>query len=123
IGGHWKYKYLLDLDGMSYSGRFMAFLASDSVPVKSTLMRCGTGCVTYLYLRGMTQEIYNIYAYFSGIRIEVIEQVYDTTGGGEYSLLLSPDGDTRLHRIALAGKQCKKTIDRKVDMEGKFVTV
>lgn len=37
LGGHWQYKYLLDLDGMSYSGRFMSFLASDSVPVKSTV--------------------------------------------------------------------------------------
>lgn len=37
LGGHWQYKYLLDIDGMSYSGRFMSFLASDSVPVKSTM--------------------------------------------------------------------------------------
>lgn len=37
LGKHWAYKYLLDLDGMSYSGRFMGFLASDSVPVKATV--------------------------------------------------------------------------------------
>ncbi len=37
LGAHWKYKYLVDLDGMSYSGRFMAFLASDSVPLKATV--------------------------------------------------------------------------------------
>ena len=37
LGEHWAYKYLVDLDGMSYSGRFMAFLASDSVPVKATV--------------------------------------------------------------------------------------
>lgn len=37
LGAHWRYKYLVDLDGMSYSGRFMAFLASDSVPVKATV--------------------------------------------------------------------------------------
>jgi len=37
LGEHWKYKYLVDLDGMSYSGRFLALLASDSVPVKSTI--------------------------------------------------------------------------------------
>lgn len=37
LGRHWAYKYLIDLDGMSYSGRFMAFLASDSVPIKSTV--------------------------------------------------------------------------------------
>lgn len=37
LGQHWSYKYLVDLDGMSYSGRFMSFLASDSVPVKATV--------------------------------------------------------------------------------------
>lgn len=37
LGRHWAYKYLMDLDGMGYSGRFMAFLASDSVPVKNTV--------------------------------------------------------------------------------------
>jgi len=37
LGTHWSYKYLIDLDGMSYSGRFLAFLASDSVPIKSTV--------------------------------------------------------------------------------------
>lgn len=37
LGKHWSYKYLVDLDGMSYSGRFMSFLASDSVPIKATV--------------------------------------------------------------------------------------
>jgi hypothetical protein len=39
LGQNWAYKYLIDIDGMSYSARFMAFLASDSVPVKSTVYR------------------------------------------------------------------------------------
>ena len=37
LGKHWTYKYLIDMDGMSYSGRFLSFLASDSVPLKSTV--------------------------------------------------------------------------------------
>lgn len=37
LGKHWSYKYLIDLDGMGYSGRFMSFLASDSVPLKATV--------------------------------------------------------------------------------------
>ena len=37
LGEHWKYKYLMDVDGMGYSGRFLSFLASDSVPLKSTV--------------------------------------------------------------------------------------
>lgn len=37
LGKHWSYKYLVDMDGMGYSGRFLSFLASDSVPLKSTV--------------------------------------------------------------------------------------
>lgn len=37
LGEHWSYKYLVDVDGMGYSGRFFAFLASDSAPLKATV--------------------------------------------------------------------------------------
>jgi len=39
LGEHWAYKYLIDLDGMGYSGRFMAFMASDSAVIKSTVYK------------------------------------------------------------------------------------
>ena len=39
LGKNWSYKYLVDLDGMSYSARFMAFLASDSAALKSTVYK------------------------------------------------------------------------------------
>ncbi|EPS34390.1 hypothetical protein POX_a00636 [Penicillium oxalicum] len=35
----WNYRYLLDLDGYAYSGRFYAFLRSKSVPFKITSFR------------------------------------------------------------------------------------
>lgn len=37
LGQHWQFKYLPDLDGVGYSGRFMAFIGSDSVPLKATI--------------------------------------------------------------------------------------
>jgi hypothetical protein len=39
LGEHWAYKYLIDLDGQSYSGRFMGFMASDSAVMKGTVYR------------------------------------------------------------------------------------
>ncbi|KAJ5211061.1 hypothetical protein N7491_010877 [Penicillium cf. griseofulvum] len=35
----WKYRYLLDMDGHAYSGRFYAFMRSKSVPFKLTSFR------------------------------------------------------------------------------------
>ncbi|KAF8145510.1 hypothetical protein K438DRAFT_1781928 [Mycena galopus ATCC 62051] len=71
LGAAWAYKYLLDLDGMGYSGRFMAFLASDSVPVKATVYdEFFSGWIEpwvhYIPLSATYAEIYNIVAYFSG---------------------------------------------------------
>lgn len=39
LGDHWRHKFLVDLDGMSYSGRFFAFLESDSAVIKSSVYR------------------------------------------------------------------------------------
>ncbi|WPH02682.1 Hypothetical protein R9X50_00554800 [Acrodontium crateriforme] len=36
---HWKFKYLLDLDGAGFSGRFLPFLESKSLPFKAALFR------------------------------------------------------------------------------------
>ncbi|KAJ5461014.1 uncharacterized protein N7458_002566 [Penicillium daleae] len=35
----WRYRYLLDMDGHAYSGRFYAFMRSQSVPFKLTFFR------------------------------------------------------------------------------------
>lgn len=37
--GAWQYKYLLDIDGNAFSGRFYAFLASKSLPFKMAIFR------------------------------------------------------------------------------------
>ena len=36
---HWQHKYLLDLDGAGFSGRFLPFLLSRSLPFKAALFR------------------------------------------------------------------------------------
>lgn len=39
MGELWRHKYLLDVDGMGYSARVMALLASDSAVLKATVYR------------------------------------------------------------------------------------
>ena len=39
LGDHWKHKYLVDIDGMGYSGRFFSFLESDSAVLKASVYR------------------------------------------------------------------------------------
>ncbi|KAF7973084.1 hypothetical protein HWV62_16284 [Athelia sp. TMB] len=127
LGKHWAYKYLLDLDGMSYSGRFMGFLASDSVPMKATIYQeyfsdwiqpCNAADgvairLHYIPLSASYKEIYNIHAYFSGAPAAALE----ASGSSSSRHAGSAEGDRRLRRIARAGKQWKQTIGRTVDME------
>jgi hypothetical protein len=39
LGAHWRHKFLIDFDGMGYSARLFALLASDSAVIKSTVYR------------------------------------------------------------------------------------
>jgi hypothetical protein len=145
LGQHWAYKYLVDLDGNSYSGRFMAFLASDSVPVKATVYReyysdwirpwyllitmiffwsepflCR---LHYIPLSTAFKEIYNIHAFFSGVSQSTLEAANATTLYVPPSQRRALVGDRRLRRIARAGKQWKSQIGRPVDMEGEYSQV
>lgn len=74
----------------------------------------------YIPLSMSYQEIYNIHSFFSGATRSTLLAANSTT-------LQSParrrpvDGDRRLRRIARAGKQWKRVLGRRVDMEGEFL--
>lgn len=135
LGQHWAYKYLIDLDGMGYSGRFLALLSSESAVIKSTVWReflsdwLQPWCVSYSALGSRAEmnarlhyiplsssyaEIYNIYTFFSGPTPSTLEAANLTATHMTRSL----EGDKHLQRIARAGRQWRKTIGRTVDMEG-----
>ncbi|QRW26062.1 glycosyltransferase family 90 protein [Rhizoctonia solani] len=122
LGEHWKYKYLLDLDGQSYSARFLAFLASQSAVIKATVYRefwtdWIVPWVHYIPLSGGYDELYNIHAYFSqpSAKMAAIAKAdeYNATATVEEP----SEGDALLKKIALAGRTWKRTTGRKVDME------
>ncbi|KAK7446702.1 hypothetical protein VKT23_014397 [Stygiomarasmius scandens] len=139
LGHHWQYKYLLDLDGMSYSGRFLAFLESGSVPVKATVYDewWAVWCVPWVHFIPLStsyKEIYNIHAFFSGppqVALKALDssssesesesesEQQETTGLTNLNTdkVHNADGDARLRRIARAGRQWKKRQGRRVDME------
>ncbi|KAK0184518.1 capsular associated protein [Armillaria mellea] len=122
LGYNWKYKYIMDLDGMSYSGRFMAFLASDSVPVKATMYKEFYSdwiqpWVHYIPLSTTYKEIYNIHAYFSGPSPATVEAAESLGVIQPHDEHISQEADRQLRRIARAGKQWKKTMGRTIDMD------
>ncbi|THH19546.1 hypothetical protein EW146_g1646 [Bondarzewia mesenterica] len=118
----WAHKYILDLDGMSYSGKFFAYLASDSAVIKSTVYREFFSdwiqpWLHYIPLSSSYKEIYNIHTYFSGATNSTLDAANSTSLNLSMARRRPLDGDRRLRRIARAGKQWRKTIGRQVDME------
>ncbi|KAI1792491.1 hypothetical protein LXA43DRAFT_1006897 [Ganoderma leucocontextum] len=124
LGDHWKHKYIVDLDGMGYSGRFFSFMESDSVVLKATVYREFFSdwlqpWLHYIPLSQSYAEIYNIHAFFSGATEATLRAANATalTDPAERRGAKSIDGDRRLRRIARAGKQWKRRMGRRVDME------
>ncbi|KAF8314095.1 hypothetical protein DL93DRAFT_2125753 [Clavulina sp. PMI_390] len=134
LSDHWKYKYLIDLDGMGYSAHFLAFMASESAVLKSTVYRefFSDWIQPWLHYIPVSQtynDLYNIHAYFSGPShsvLSVARNVYtnltaplpppDGTSTSS-SMLGEHEGDRRLRQIARAGRHWKKTQTRRVDQE------
>ena len=72
----------------------------------------------YIPLSNSYQEIYNIHAFFSGATEATLRAANSTTLDLPPEKRKPTDGDRRLRRIARAGKQWRRTLGRKKDMEG-----
>ena len=109
---HWKYKYLLDLDGAGFSGRFLPFLQSKSLPFKAALFREWwddrvTPWVHFVPLDLRGHGFWATLAYFAGIDA--------TSANGKE--LKEPARQKEAERIATEGKKWAETVLRKEDME------
>lgn len=108
---HWSYKYLLDLDGAGFSGRFLPFLFSKSLPFKTTLFREWwenrlTPWVHFVPLDLRGHGLWATLAYFAGFE--------GTVGEGNVRW---PPRDLQAKAIAEDGASWARKVLRKEDME------
>ncbi|ETN39740.1 uncharacterized protein HMPREF1541_05966 [Cyphellophora europaea CBS 101466] len=102
-------KYLPDIDGNSFSGRYRAFLLSNSLPIKATLYRewHDARLVPWKHFVPMNNrfdDFYRLMEYFAGCSAEICGQ--DVKGH-----------DAEAEAIAKAGKEWAQKALRKVDMQ------
>jgi hypothetical protein len=69
---HWRYRYLFDLDGAGFSGRFLPFLQSKSLPFKTALFREWYDSRLTAWKHFVPQDlrlhgIWSTLAYFAGV--------------------------------------------------------
>ncbi|KHJ30343.1 putative capsule-associated protein cap1 [Erysiphe necator] len=72
LSQQFKYKYLVDVDGHSFSGRWHAFLRSKSLPIKSTIFREWHDSRLFAWkhfvpLDNLYDDLYSILTYFIGL--------------------------------------------------------
>ncbi|KAH8700617.1 hypothetical protein BGW36DRAFT_374562 [Talaromyces proteolyticus] len=114
--GHWQYRYLFDMDGAGFSGRFHAFLQSHSLPFKTGLFRQWFDSRLTPWRHFVPQDIrlhdfWSTLAYFAGISI-----TQDTSGGPKKVVLMEAH-DNEGSYIAEQGREWAQRSLRKEDME------
>ncbi|KAJ5157007.1 uncharacterized protein N7482_008107 [Penicillium canariense] len=69
---HWSYRYLFDLDGAGFSGRFLPFLQSHSLPLRTGLFRqwFDSRVISWLHFVPIDIRLHGLWstlAYFAGV--------------------------------------------------------
>ena len=105
---HWRYRYLFDMDGAGFSGRFLPFLHSRSLPFKTALFREWydsrlTAWKHFVPLDLRLHGVYSTLAYFAGTKTATETVMQERVKEGE--------------RIAEDGRQWAAKVLRKEDME------
>lgn len=112
---HWRYKYLIDLDGAGFSGRFLAFLRSRSLPFKSALFRewYDSRLVPWIHFVPLDLRLHGVWstlAYFAGVHGT------DTSGKSWHWNAHAREASL----IAESGREWSQKVLRKEDMEVYF---
>jgi len=108
---HWRYRYLMDIDGAGFSGRFLPFLQSKSLPFRAGIFRAWwdnrlTAWRHFVPVDVRLHGLFSTLAYFMGAASPagVVEGIMkENLGAGE--------------KIAEAGRVWAEKVLRKEDME------
>ncbi|PGH23218.1 hypothetical protein AJ80_02634 [Polytolypa hystricis UAMH7299] len=111
---HWKYRFLFDMDGAAFSGRFIPFLQSHSLPFRTALFRTWidrrlTPWLHFVPINLRLHDVWSVLAYFSGARTK--------SADGKTKHVLMQAHDKEGERIAEEGRNWAEKTLRKEDME------
>jgi hypothetical protein len=109
-----QYKYLPDIDGNSYSGRFLGFLQSNSLPIKASIYdEWHDGRLVawkhFVPMDNSFMDLYGILEYFAGYDAKKIEGAEADESRGRSA------HDEEAEKIAMQGTEWAERALRKVD--------
>jgi hypothetical protein len=110
---HWSYRFLFDVDGAGFSGRFLPFLQSRSLPFRTALFRQWLDSRLTPWLHFVPQDLrlhdmFSTLAYFAGAAT--------VDPSGKTNVLMEPH-DIQGQLIAEEGRKWANAALRKEDME------
>lgn len=113
---HWANRYLFDLDGAGFSGRFLPFMQSRSIPFKTGLLRqwLDSRVTPWLHFVPVDIRLHGVWstlAYFAGVDANV-----GSPDGGSRRIKMEPH-DIQGEWIAEEGRMWAEKAVRKEDME------
>ncbi|GBF67093.1 beta-1,2-xylosyltransferase [Trichophyton mentagrophytes] len=111
---HWRHRFLFDLDGAGFSGRFLPFLQSNSLPFRTAIFRQWFDTRIMPWLHFVPQDIrfhdfWSTLGYFAGVRM------VDEAGKVTKVLMKPHHRESRI--IAREGRKWAEESLRKEDME------
>lgn len=118
LGEQFKYKYLVDVDGHSFSGRWHAFLQSRSLGIKSTIFRewHDSRLIPWRHFVPMDNRYDDLYAlltYFIGLG----NQTADAEANLSHSEPFVPRHDVEAEKIAKQSRDWALKVLRRDDIE------
>ncbi|KAJ5179173.1 hypothetical protein N7492_002383 [Penicillium capsulatum] len=113
---HWSHRFLFDLDGAGFSGRFLPFLQSRSLPLKTGLFRqwFDPRVISWFHFVPIDIRLHGLWstlAYFAGV-----PNPADASNSQQRSMRM-PAHDKQGWWIAEQGRRWTETALRKEDME------
>ncbi|KAJ5838619.1 uncharacterized protein N7525_003807 [Penicillium rubens] len=114
---HWSHRFLFDLDGAGFSGRFLPFLHSHSLPLKTGLFRqwFDSRVTSWLHFVPVDIRLHGLWstlAYFAGVSAPASEE-----NGPNAPKMRMKAHDRQGKWIAEEGRKWANTALRKEDME------
>lgn len=116
MSSHFKYKYLIDVDGHSFSGRWHAFLQSRSLGFKATIFREWHDSRLFAWrhfvpVDNRYDDLYSLLTYFTGYGLPSPSE--DLVNPGIYV----PMHDIEAQKIARQGREWANKVLRRDDIE------
>lgn len=123
LGEQFKNKFLVDVDGHSFSGRWHAFLESKALGIKATIFREWHDSRLFAWrhfvpMDNRYDDVYALLTYFLGVGTAPGRRT--PADVGENQEVYVPRHDTEGKRIADQGREWAKKVLRREDIEVRF---